>query len=570
MVCRNCGNEMRDDARFCPNCGALNAPGPDGGLPQGAAPCSPTATPAWEGPEGGGKKKKTALFAAAALAAAALIAVVAVFAGGIFSSGKGTVEKAIAKSVAAYASSQEKLDVPDMEQWQKDRTIRQHMALELRGINSSLVGMDLSALNGLGLRLDTDYNGPDRQLYAGLGAYWGEEDLLSFGMSALDSEMYLESNQFFGGTCYGLNTETLGADLAQMTGDDSVKDLSFNMFELVDMVMEKIDQEAMEEDFKQAGKALWEAAKVKKLGARTLDINGTEAKTTAYQVVIPEEAMDQYADALAAVLSSVNYYDLYSDLYQAMGMPQDQIDEIMSVLKELDFYGELADNLHRAVDELGDVELEVCLSGGYVSAVFYEDRVDGTDLSIDIRLGGGEMYVDDLSVNVEADDISIEVKSTGDHGLKSGVYTDETTARVRQDSATLARVTSDMSLDPGKSADNFQWKLGVDSSGLSIFVLEMEGDYQAEADLLSLSSENVSLRVMGVEVCTLAFDYYVDCHPNELGVSNPTLITQMSPQELEQAAMDIQERAMTWVVQMQQLFTARLPEDVLWAIMGGY
>ena len=110
----------------------------------------------------------------------------------------------------------------------------------------------------------------------------------------------------------------------------------------------------------------------------------------------------------------------------------------------------------------------------------------------------------------------------------------------------------------------------MDSSGLSIFVLEMEGDYQAEADLLSLSSENVSLRVMGVEVCTLAFDYYVDCHPNELGVSNPTLITQMSPQELEQAAMDIQDRAMTWVVQMQQLFTARLPEDVLWAIMGGY
>ena len=62
----------------------------------------------------------------------------------------------------------------------------------------------------------------------------------------------------------------------------------------------------------------------------------------------------------------------------------------------------------------------------------------------------------------------------------------------------------------------------------------------------------------------------MDCHPNELGVSNPTRITQMSPQELEQAAMDIQDRAMTWVVQMQQLFTARLPEDVLWAIMGGY
>ena len=24
MFCKNCGKEMRDDARFCPNCGAVN------------------------------------------------------------------------------------------------------------------------------------------------------------------------------------------------------------------------------------------------------------------------------------------------------------------------------------------------------------------------------------------------------------------------------------------------------------------------------------------------------------------------------------------------------------------
>ena len=41
----------------------------------------------------------------------------------------------------------------------------------------------------------------------------------------------------------------------------------------------------------------------------------------------------------------------------------------MNELEDLDVYSELADSLRDAIDELGDVELEVCLSGGYISAV---------------------------------------------------------------------------------------------------------------------------------------------------------------------------------------------------------
>lgn len=562
MVCRNCGNEMRDDARFCPHCGAVN--GPDqGGLSQGAAP-------AWEGPEDGGQKKKTGLIVAVCAAAVAVVALLVFLLGGMFGSPKGAVEKAFAKSVAAYAAAEEKLGMPDVAQWQQDQTISQRMALELKGINSQLVGMDLSALNGLGLRLDTDYNGPARQLYAGLGAYWGKDDLLSFGITALDGELYLESSQLFGSACYGMNTETLGADLAEMTGDDSMKDLSFNLFDLVDLVTEKMDPEAMEEDFKAANKALWKAAEVKKAGAKTLDLNGTETKATAYQITFPQEALNQYVDALETTLSALNYYDLYEEVYSSMGMPQDQIDEILSALEGLDLYGYLADGLRDVIEELGDVELEVCLSDGYVAAVLYEDSIEGSEVTVTVCLGGGEEYVDDLSVEIEIDGNLIELKSTGDHGLKSGVYTDETTLRVRENNSTLARVTSELSIDPSVRHDNFQWKLGVDSSGLSVFVLETAGDLELDEDHMYLGLENMSLRAMGVEVCTLAFDYYVDCHPNERSVSSPTLITQMSEQELEQAAIDIQGKAMTWAFQMQQLFASRLPDELLEALMYGF
>ena len=80
------------------------------------------------------------------------------------------------------------------------------------------------------------------------------------------------------------HTETLGADLTAMTGDDSMKDVSFNLFDLVDTVLERVDQEKLEQDITAANKTLWEEAQVKKTGAKTLDLNGTETKTTAFRV----------------------------------------------------------------------------------------------------------------------------------------------------------------------------------------------------------------------------------------------------------------------------------------------
>lgn len=47
MFCKNCGKEMRDDARFCPNCGAVNG-GPSAG------PVPPDAgRQGWGAPAGG-------------------------------------------------------------------------------------------------------------------------------------------------------------------------------------------------------------------------------------------------------------------------------------------------------------------------------------------------------------------------------------------------------------------------------------------------------------------------------------------------------------------------------------
>lgn len=566
MICRNCGNEMREDARFCPHCGAMNAPAPEGGLPQGA-PSYSSAAPAWEGPEGGGKKKKTGLLIGVGVAVVAVIALVAVFAGGLFSNPKKQVEAAFVKSAAAYAQVEKALNLPDTAQWQREQNISQYLTLALKDINSDLIGYDLSALSGLEVLLSASYNGGDRYAAFDLTANWAEEELLSLSMTASDPYLWFNSPQLTGNTHYGVNTETLGADLTAMTGDDSMKDVSFNLFDLVDTVLERVDQEKLEQDITAANKTLWEEAQVKKTGAKTLDLNGTETKTTAFRVTFPQEALEGYADALVEVMSAMSYYDLYEELYRSMGMPQDQIDEIMDALEELDPYGVLADDLKDAIGEAGDLELEVCLSGGYVSALLHEGEIDGTDLALALYLGGGEAYVDDLSLELEVDGVKLTVKSTGDHGGRSGVFTDKTT--IKGSLLGLTSLNSDLRYephryDPQKFNDNFSWELSIPGAGS----LEMAGALDISEVRFDLDLDDVTLKVMGADVCTLSLSYLVEHRAVHGGVP-PTFqsLTQMDQMELMMAALDVQSRAEAWAAEMEELFTSRLPAELLYGTM---
>lgn len=554
MICRNCGNEIRDDARFCPHCGAANAPGPAGGTPSYSS-----AAPAWEGPEGGGKKKKTGLIIGIAVAAVAAVALIAVMMSGLLSNPKKQVEAAFVKSAAAYTQAEKALNMPDVSQWQRDRSISQRFALELKNINSDLIGYDLSALEGLGLRMNTDYDGNNRWLAFDLGGYWGDEDLFTFRMAADDDEMYFYLPQFTGDTYYGVNTETLGHDLTEMTGDDSMDSVSFNMFDLMDLVLENIDQEKLEQDLAAANKALWKAAEVKKEGARTLDLNGTDTKTTAYRVILPQEALERYVDDMVAVMSALNYYDLYQEMFRSMGMPEEELEDFMSELESLDVYDELAGILKDALDEFGDLELEVCLSGGYVSAMLYEGELAGEDVSLALYLGGGGEYVDDLGMEFKVNSTEITLESTGDHGGKSGVYTDKTEIRIRQLGVNVVKITSDLRYEPKKSSDNFSWKLSIPGAGS----LNMAGSLTAQTDHVMLDLDDVTLKVVGIEVCSLACEYYVDCHPGTAVIEDPKIITQMDQMELMMTALEVQSKAEAWAEEMEELFISRLPEELL-------
>lgn len=568
MFCRNCGKEMRDDAKFCPSCGAVNSTASGGSAQEGRfqqpVPVQDTASSAGTP----GKRRGAGLLIGAGVAAVAVIALLVVAVSGLFASPKGRVEKAVAKTVAAYSDANQKLELPDLAKLSEEKSTSARARIELKGINSQLVGYDLSSLNGLGLQLSSNYDGKGRKMDMQMSAFWDDDEIAAFQMLFDDNKMYMGSPQFSGDTFFGMDTVTLGEDLADLSGDDSVGDLSFNIFDLADLAAPAGENKEAEKAVKEANKALIAAIEVKKTGSETMDINGKSTKTTAYHVVIPQDAMEDYVDAMEGILSEVDYMDTYEEILKATGMPKEIINEVMAEMKDVDIYGELADSIKDALDELGDVELDVYLSGGYVSAVVYEDRIQGTKVEIGLYLGGGDQYVDNLSLEIESSGDKFLLESSGNHTGKGGEFTDKTTFRLTSNGSSLGRLTSEMSYKPKEKGNNFLWEVSVDSSGSSVGSLEMEGQLATTKNSLDLKLEEVSLRSMGVELFSVGLEYYVGpCKGMDVAVKSPQMIADMDEDDLMDLAYDIQENAQDWAADMQDLFGNKIPEELLWYLM---
>lgn len=550
MICRNCGNEMGDGARFCPRCGALNSPDADGGLSRGAA-----SPPAWEGPEGYGNKKKTGLIIGAAVAAVAVIALLAAVVSGLFASPKGQLEKAMVRSLAAYAKAGDALGLPDLSRL--ERSVSRRTSLRLTGLNTAVTGYDLSALEGLGLRFQSDLDGADRRLGMELAAFWDDQELLSVRLAVDDAEVCLASPQLTGGDFYGVNTETLGEDLRRM-GVQDAGDISFNFFDLVDIAAPEGRTEEIGQTVKEANKALFDAVQVEKGGKETISVNQTRTKTDAYRVTVPKEAMKDYVNTVAGALSEVDYRKLYEEIFRATGTPEDVLDEILGELEDLDPYGGLAESLGDLLDELGDVELTVHVGGGYVSAVVYGDYVIDGGIHLALYLGGGEEYVDNLRLEADVDGQKVIIDSSGDHGCKGGAFTDETTIR-----GPFSAVTSEFRYEPGKAQDNLSWKVGVPGAGS----LEMAGRLAGGEKSFDLHLDELCLKVLGMELCSVEMDYYMGPWEGQsVAAHDPMLIGEMDGLELMAAALKLQANAQAWMEDMQATLIARLPEELLYSM----
>lgn len=574
MLCLQCGKEIGEGAKFCPHCGAVtaaSAPGPaptpdsaGGAAPYtyayGAAPSDPSAPPT--PPEDGGKRGKKGLLIGGAIAAVAVVVALIVALSGLFSSPKGQVEKAIVKTLAAYADAGKGMGLPNMAELTRSGSASQRFRVELNSINSELTGgYDLSALGGLGLSLSSDCDRQGRRLGGELAAFWGENEIVSLQMQVADNVLSFASPQLTKGDAYGMDTETLGADLVRLGVEDEsfpVEKIGFNLFDLADETVSDQQNEEIEQALEEAGKELADGVKVEKDGKKSIEVNGNSVNAAAYRVTIPQEAMETYLDAVGEAMKLVDSQEQSRRILRGIGLDDGTIEDILPDMSGMNPYGEVFDALEEMLQAMGDVELDVYLDGGYVCAVEYFKEKDGRTLEIGLYLGGGDRYVDDFSLRIAVDGEELLVESNGDHGGKDGAFTDRTVLRVRSGGSTALRVSSDFRYEPKALSGNFEWTLNMDNAAS----VEMSGQLAPGKDSIDLRLDDVILRAAGIRLCSLAVDYSVGpCRTVEVSLPAPKLLGDMDLYDLEDLYYDIEDNAQEWVYDLM----AMIPSDLLWA-----
>lgn len=557
MFCLKCGKEIKDDAKFCPYCGAVtgaDAPAPAAPASVGPAGNSFDAS----APASGGNRRKGLI--AGVLAAVVLAAVLAAaFFSGLFSSPKAQVEKALGKTLASYAGSRSKLGLPNLMELSQSRSYSQNMSLTLDSIDQEVTGYDLSALKGIGIRMGVDHDQGDRKLDADMAVVWNGADLGSVQMLVDGSKVYLTSPDFTKGDVYGFNTETIGADLYRLGADGGevdLKKISFNIFDLIERAAPgKEHAEQTQRALAEAGKQLMDSIEVKKGGKESIEVNGKSVDATVYSVAVGEDAMQDYVNAVEDALKAADAKDTAEDILTAMGFDEGTVNDLLAEMDGGDPYGELASQLRQAVKAAGDVELKVYVSGGCVSAVEYSDRIEDSEVELGLYLGGGGSYVDDLSLELTIDGETLTVESSGSHAGKDGVFTDETTVRLGP-----SRLTATLRYEPEADNNNFEWELRMDNTAS----VTVEGQLTAAKDSLDLRLDGLSVKAAGLKVVSLEGAYYLGpCKGMKVSVSSPTMLADMDEDDLVDMVLDIQKNAVDWGYDVLD----KLPEELIYLLL---
>ena len=564
MFCSKCGSEMSETARFCPACGAPNedlaapvaedvtaAPEPAAEAPlfteepvaEAAQAYADTDayTGAYTAPARKGMGKGAVLgVVAAVLALVVLAAVLLLSLGG---GAKTKLGKAAVKSLKAYESAADSVGVPDLKKLSESKKLTQSGSIELR----SIAGMDSDLLKGLGVRFTSGCDLKGRKLDFSGTAFFGSTDLIGAEASVDDSVVSVYVPEFFDGTAYGLDTTTLGKDLDKLSDGEVPEEytkLSFNLFDL----LETLDVDPPQID-KSANKAFVKAIEVKKTGTSSIEVNGKSLKCTQYHVLIPKDAMKDYLDAVKDAYKAMDYDKKLIEALRSLGLPKEELADIEDEIK----YGydegfEGFDELKDFIKELGDVEFEVYVNGGYVNAVVWEGKLYGSRSELNLYLGGGKNYVDDLSMELRADETRVTLSSNGDHAAKDGSFTDTTTLRYR-DSWSDETVKSELEYAPNKSSDNLSWHLKADD-----MTLKAEGTLAMNKESFDMQLDDLSLSDGGGEKqFAVRAGWSVGPYSaQKLSSSKTTLLSSMSRDDLEDLVEDVSDNAQRWAERMYE------------------
>ena len=575
MFCKKCGSALRENAKFCGSCGAVvevaessytapveNATPYTAPVQQNAGNTVPVkkagkaadfgknaAKVAGSAAKVAGNAAKAAGNAASKVSlgnlgsklpknkkllpiiggAVAVVLVVVLLVSLLLGGPAATVTKAFAKSVGAFTSVADDMKLPDLAAIAESKKFNQEVRVEFTD----------GDLEGMGIRATFAFNQSGKEAAVVVAPYFEGTDLITGQIKLEGSKIYAGCPELMDKTYIMVDTKTLGADLADKDLD-GMEDLSFNIFELIDQLesataLTKDQQKAIEK----ANAALVKAIEVEKDKKKDIKINGKKIGVTLYDVVIPQDAMEDYLDVLEDVVKDMDP-EVAIEILEDNGFPVDE----MGLSMNNDMWLESIDYLKDLVDEIGDLELSVGINDGYVVYLQWAPEVDGEEFEINIMIGGGDNYVDDFSLEYLYGDGNYggTITASGNHAMKKGEFTDETVVVEVWKGDEEETLVSEMTWKPSGKSDNFEWILEVDGDKL-----EIEGTLKCSKDSLTITLPEMN--VMGEDL-SLTYTLGAFKAPS-VKVGTTMKFADMDEDDLMDLAEMIEENRSEWYEMME-------------------
>ena len=534
MFCKKCGRSLTENDKFCLDCGT-----PVDQMQEEVVFTTMETTASAP------VKKSKAKLLIPIVAVVVLVGIVAaVLLSGAFGSDASSLFEAIANSVSAWNETS-RTD-PETVAWlaESQEEYSGEMTVWLEDFP------DLVQLEGFGIRADFDYSQSQRYFGMNLAPTFGYADIIHGQVVLKDNELYFGSQELTKDTYYMIHTDLLGREMNALgAGVPELDSMGFNLFDMVQTMQEDVlaDQAAIE-NLMEVFKTLKEQVTIEKTGSGNIDVNGNSLKADTYHVVIPQTSVSAILDAMEPIYMAQNSTEGMLEAYAAMGMDDETLEMLAEELEEMAaMQQETFDEVRKAIEAMGDLEMDLYVSKKMVVQVAFTITVEEYTIDTTIDLGGGENYVDDLSVTMmDQNGDGITLVSQGDHGAKSGTFTDKTTITVEDES-----ISWELRYTPEAESDNLYWNINV----VDEVSIEMKGqltlndkEFFLRLDELKLAEGDYTLGTFGIEY---RFGPYA---PTEVDTSNYKVLAEMTEADMTAASTGLMMNAMEWVSWLQENF----------------
>lgn len=577
MVCKTCGNTLNPTDKFCRYCGTTVPAEPQQPPIQQAAPQTPTFNPTYTPvnqsapnpvnsapvsqtytpgqntnvpPKTTGKgahlkptpKKKPGkgLLIGGCVAAAVLVIALVVV---LILTGNPTVKvgTAFKNTMGEFSKVADAWNMDEAAEFGKKEAVSISADVKLNAISENYMGYYAETISGLGAAIDMDVDLENREMGLMAAVNMGSAELVSAMISAEDEMLYVGVPDFLN-DFYGVNTETMMKDLDDMgAGLGEAAQISFNIFEMMEIVREYSgDSEEMRQTIIDATAQLATELTAEKAGKENVSVNGESLKCQAYTVVIPQDALEEWFEAVEEVAASADTVKMMEQLYTAMNLPEDIVEELMYEV-EYSYSAPDFSEVYELLDVLGDIELQVYVKSNKVAGILYKEKLEGTKVEIGLYIGGGDRYVDNISLEMKVDGEKLTIESEGDHTAKEGVFTDKLTIKLPDGE----KFTLETAYEPKAESNNLTIRFGNEYA-----TLNMEGTYAVTSDRYELSFEEVTMVQDGAELFSVAVSYEITDYEKRIKVSDARLLSDLTEDDIMALAEELEGNAAEWLLEL--------------------